>query len=262
MRIRRKLPKAARHAAPAYVIGYTGSPPSPEEMKAWFDLEYGGPLSLRAPSGPISGSEAPLHAIHGPWQATLQILLAPSDCEAWKDRLSWGHGRAGQVLPAPVVPAKAVDLVLHAARLARGLTLLTQGTAYDLGTRTYLNPSDWSDRPLEQFQAGDHVTVDQGEVGDSWQERFATHGLAKFGLDELEVFRPIGLSSRPAIERLTDVAVEIIRLGRAPAVGTSLSLPVQGVIIQVVRHRTVPSSTGPIPYREITWGDAAVGGFH
>jgi len=261
MRIRRKPPKAARPAVPAYVIGYAGAPPSPEELQAWFDLEYGGPLSLRTLSGQTPGSGAPLQAIHGPWQATLQVLLAPSDCETWKDLLGWGHVQAGQVLPAPVVPARAVDLVLHTARLARGLTLLTQGTAYDLGTQTYLNPSDWSDRPLEEFRTGDHVTVEQGEAGDSGRERLSTRGLLKFGLDELEVFRPIGLSTRPAIERLADVAAEIIRLGRAPSVGASLSLPALDVTIQVVRHRTVPSSTGPIPYREITWTEAPAGGF-
>lgn len=253
MRIRRKLPKASRPSSPAYVVGYTGSPPSPDELRHWFDLEYGGPLSLRALSGQEPAPTAPLHAVHGPWHATVQMLLPAEEAETWKDLLAWGHPQAGQVLAAPAAPGKAIDLALHAARLARGLTLLTQGTAYDLGTDAYLNPSDWTDRPLERFVAADHVTVQQGEAGDAARERFATRGLVKFGLDELETFRPVGLPGGPVVEEMAGIAAEIARLGRAPAVGASLDLPALGLTVQVLRHRTAPAAGRPVSYREITW---------
>ncbi len=261
MKIRRKLPKPSRAAAPLYVIGYTGEPPSPVELATWFDLEYGGPLRMNAASGqslaPAFELTQLIHAAHGPWEAAFQSLLPNQDCATWQERLGWRHQWAGQVIPATISPGKAVDLVLHAARLARGLTLLTQGTAYDLRTQAYLNPSDWKDRALEQFITGDHVTVEQGEPAESGLERFHTSGLAKFGLDELETFRPRGLSSRPVMERLAEVADELIRLGRSPTVGSSVSLALSGATVQIVRHRTVPSPHGPVPVREISWRSAA-----
>lgn len=256
MRIRRKLPKASRLSSPAYVVGYTGSPPSPEALRQWFDLEYGGPLSLRALSGQASAPTAPLHAVHGPWHATLQILLPAEEAETWKDVLAWGHEQAGQVLAAPTAPGKAIDLALHAARLARGLTLLTQGTAYDVATDTYLNPSDWTDRSLERFLPADHVTVQQGEASEGGRERFATRGLTKFGLDELETFRPVGLSSRRVLEELAGIGGEIVQMGRVPAVGATIELPALGLTVQVLRHHTAPAAGRPVPYREITWEES------
>lgn len=197
-----------------------------------------------------------VHAVHGPWEAAFQSLLAEQDCRTWQEGLGWGHERAGQVIPATISPGKAADLVLHAARLARGLTLLTEGTAYDLRSQAYLNPSDWKDKSLEHFMTGDHVTVEQGEPTEAGLERFHTRGLTKFGLDELETFRPRGLSSRPIMERLAEAADELIRLGRSPTVGASVPLPLSGATIQILRHRTVASPHGPVPVREISWNSA------
>ena len=253
MKIRRKAAKLPPSAPPLYIVGYRGSSPAPEELAIWFDVEYGGPLRLQADSGPSLGAPPQFRAVHGPWEAAIRLLLPAADAEAWKESLAWGHPNAGQVRLARTAPSKAIDVVLHAARLARGLTLLTGGTAYDLRTQTYLNPSDWQDRPLTQFSAGDHVTVEQSDADKAGRERFYTKGLAKFGLDELEVFRPMGLSGRPTSERLTDIAETIIRLGQSPKVGASLTLPGIGLTLSVTKHRTVPSAEGPLAFREIAW---------
>ncbi|MDE3019542.1 MAG: hypothetical protein KGI53_11030 [Nitrospirota bacterium] len=253
MKIRRKAPKLSPSAPPLYVVGYRGSPPAPEELAVWFDVEYGGPLRIQPVTGSPSGQSSHLRATHGPWEATLSLLLPAADAEAWQESLAWGHACAGQISLPRASPGKAVDLVLFAARLARGLTLLTGGTAYDLRTQTYLNPSDWQDRPLTQFAAQDHISVEQSDADAEGRERFYTKGLAKFGLDELELFRPMGLPGRPTLERLTDVAEEIVRLGQSPKVGASLPLPNIGLTLSVVKHRTVPTGNDPVAFREISW---------
>lgn len=253
MKIRRKAAKLPPSAPPLYIVGYRSSPPAPEELAIWFDLAYGGPLRLQADAGPSPDAPSLLRAIHGPWEAAIRLTLPAADAEAWQSSLAWGHPNAGQVLLARTSPNKAIDVVLHAARLARGLTLLTGGTAYDLRTQTYLNPSDWRDRPLTQFAARDHMTVEQSDADETGRERFYTKGLTKFGLDELEVFRPMGLSGRPILERLTDIAETIIRSGQSPKVGASLTLPDIGLTLSVTKHRTVPAAEGPVAFREIAW---------
>ncbi|TAJ08301.1 MAG: hypothetical protein EPO61_09340 [Nitrospirae bacterium] len=253
MKIRRKAAKLPPSAPPLYIVGYRSSPPPPEELAIWFNLEYGGPLRLQADPGPSLGGSSQLRAAHGPWEAAIRLLLPAADAEAWQESLAWGHPNAGQVLLMRTSPSKAIDLVLHAARLARGLTLLTGGTAYDLRTQTYLNPSDWQDRPLTQFAACDHMTVEQSDADEAGRERFYTKGLAKFGLDELEVFRPMGLPGRPTSERLTDIAEMIIRLGQSPKVGASLTVPDIGLTLSITKHRTVPAAEGPVAFREVAW---------
>lgn len=253
MKIRRKAAKLPPSAPPLYIVGYRGSPPAPEELALWFDVEYGGPLRLQADSGSPLGAPPQLRAAHGPWEAAIRLLLPTADAEAWQESLAWGHPNTGQVLVTRTSPNKAIDLVLHAARLARGLTLLTGGTAYDLRTQTYLNPSDWQDRPLTQFAAHDHIAVEQSDADKAGRDRFYTKGLTKFSLDELEVFRPIGLSGRSTLEQLASIAEEIVRLGQAPKVGASLPLPGIRLTLSVARHRTVPDATGPVAFREISW---------
>lgn len=248
MRIRRKLPKPPPFARPLYVIGYSSAPPVLRDLQTWFDLEYGGPIRLRT-----EGGTSMILASHGPWHAAFRLLLPPEEAESWKARLGWDHRDAGVILPTASTPQQAVDPALHAARLARGLTLLTDGTAYDAATHEYLNPSDWRDRPLDQFRVRDHLTVEQADASESGLDWFSTRGLTKFGLDEIETFRPRGLPSRPVIERLTEIADCFIRLGHAPAVGTKVPLPELGLSVQVTRHRTVPSSALPLSLREITW---------
>jgi hypothetical protein len=247
MKIRKKLPKPSGSGQPCYVIGYSSPAPSAAELRMWFDLEYGGPLKLKE-------SGATMTATHGPWNVQAQIASAQAD--AWSERLDWRHTHAGVILRPSVTPQQACDLVLFAARLARGLTLLTQGTAYDVITHTYLNPSDWTDRTLDRFGTADHVTVSQADQPDSQQDWFHTLGLSKFGLDELEVFQPVGLPSRPTLETLAAVADEMLRIGRSPNVGTTVPLPILGFSITVKRHRTAAPAGLSLPFREISWQES------
>lgn len=248
MKIRKKAPKPSGSGQPCYVVGYSSPAPSAAELRMWFDLEYGGPLKLQAP-----GEGAPATATHGPWSVRLQIALTQADAGAWSERLDWRHTSAGMVLRPSVTPQQACDLVLFAARLARGLTLLTQGTAYDTVAHTYLNPSDWADRPLDRFRAADHVTVAQADSPDPHLDWFHTLGLSKFGLDELEVFRPVGLPGQPTLEALAAIADEMLRIGRSPNVGTTVPLPLLGLSVTVKRHRTAAPAGLSLPFREITW---------
>ena len=190
-------------------------------------------------------------ATHGPW--SVRVQLASSQADVWSERLDWRHTHAGAILRPSVTPQQACDIILHAARLARGLTLLTQGTAYDTITHTYLNPSDWTDRPLDRFSTADHVTVSQADSPDPQTDWFHTLGLSKFGLDELEVFRPVGLPGRPTLETLAAIADEMLRIGHSPNVGTTISLPILGFSITVKRHRTAAPAGLSLPFREISW---------
>ena len=149
--------------------------------------------------------------------------------------------------------SNAIDVVLHAARLARGVTLLTEGTAYDVTTQAYLNPSDWTDRPLVQFSVKDHVTVVHSDDAERRQDWFYTRGLSKFGLDDIEVFQPVGLPSHTIIENLLGIAEELLRLGQSPTVGSTMLLSHIALSIRVVRHRTYPSADTPLILREIMW---------
>jgi len=248
MKIRRKSPKPSGSGQPCYIIGYSSPAPSAAELQMWFDLEYGGPLKLKT-----SGETVPLMASHGPWTMSLKIASSQIDADAWSEQLDWRHTHAGVILRPSVMPQQACDLVLFAARLARGLTLLTQGTAYDKTTHAYLNPSDWTDRPLDRFRTADHVTVSQTDSPDPQTDWFHTLGLSKFGLDELEVFRPVGLSSQPTLDTFAHIADEMVRIGRSPKVGTTLSLPLLGLSIAVKRHRTVAPAGLSLPFREISW---------
>jgi len=244
MKIRKKLSKPAGGGQPCYVIGYSSPAPSSAELQMWFELEYGGPLKLKE-------SGETLIATHGPWIGQVQPVSTQAD--TWSERLDWRHTGAGLVLRPSVTPQQACDLVLFAARLARGLTLLTQGTAYDTVTHTYLNPSDWTDRPLDRFRTADHVTVSQTDSPDPQTDWFHTLGLSKFGLDELEVFRPAGLPGRPILENLAAIADEMLRIGRSPNIGTTVPLPVLGFSITVKRHRTAAPAGLSLPFREISW---------
>lgn len=254
MKIRRKAPKVSpRTARPLYIVGYPGTPPSPAELQGWFDLEYGGPLRVKEDARASPGvPPAPAVVTHGPWDAAVIMALPPSEADSWKEQLAWSHSQAGCIIPTAGTPGKALDLVLHAARLARGLVLLTDGTAYDLVTATYLNPSDWTDRRLDQFVTADHITVSQA---DSHPEKdwFYTKGLSKFGLDELETFRPKGLPARSVLESLAAIAEAILLSGRSPNVGASVPLESLGLTVTVQHHRTASPSNPPLTLREISW---------
>jgi hypothetical protein len=250
MKIRKKSPKPSGSGQPCYVIGYSSPVPSSAELRTWYDLEYGGPLKF-----PDSFEGSPARAEHGPWSIWLRPALPAAEAETWAEQLDWRHPHAGIVLRPSVTPQQACDLVLFAARLARGLTLLTQGTTCDMITHAYLNPSDWTDRPLERFRAEDHVIVSQADSPDPQRDWFHTLGLSKFGLDELETFRPVGLPGKPTLETLAAIAEEMLRIGRSPNVGTTVPLHVLGFFISVKRHRTAAPTGLSLPFREISWTD-------
>jgi len=237
-----------------YVVGYSSSPPPFSDLRDWFNLEYGGPIKFK--DGRQEGAELDIHfpvlATHGPWSAYVRISLPTSEADEWRNQLSWRHPDGGSVGTITAVPREMSDLVLHAARLARGLTLLTAGTAYDITTQAYLNPSDWQDHPLAFFQIGNHITVRQGEAVQPDKDWFYTRGLSKFGLDEIEVFQPLGLPNRSVIDNLIGIADEVVRLGYSPKVGTTISIPDRGLSVQIIRHRTV-SADIPLILREVKW---------
>ncbi|WP_447601074.1 DUF4026 domain-containing protein [Nitrospira sp. Nam80] len=246
MRIRKKAPKPASAKPPLYVIGYSFSAPSADELIIWYDLEYGGPLALR-PSAQVGA----LSAGHGPWQAWLTIALPEEEARSVSQQAVWDHRHAGTVSPAVAAPNIAADTVLFAARLARGLTLLTQGTAFDLVMQRYSNPSDWSDRPLTLFQLQDHVEVIQGEIEDAGRDWFHTAGMSKFGLDELELWQPKSLPADSPMQVLNEAADQILRQGHNPKVGSSLALPFLGCTIYIDNHRTAAMQQTQRTFRRI-----------
>lgn len=256
MKIRRKFPKPSRAGRPLYLIGYSFAPPTCSDLQSWFDLEYGGPIRLRSETvettHPDRGSSTVL-ASHGAWSASFRVSLSSAEADEWRDRLGWGHSHAGQVVATSSSPGNVCDQILHAARLARGLTLLTDGTAYDVTMQAYLNPSDWKDLPLEQFRISDHLKIEQAEADQAGRDWFFTLGLAKFGLDELETFRPVGLPSQPVIAELAEIAQEILRVAHQPKVGTRVTIPSLGLSIEVTRHRSVARAGSPLVLREIVW---------
>ena len=253
MKIRRKPPKASRSGRPLYIVGYSGPVPALSHLQAWFDLEYGGPLRLTSEAQPTQGNT--IHLSHGPWGALVQVSLSPDEAEAWKERLEWIHPFAARVVPLKTTPADVCDQILHAARLARGLTLLSEGTAFDLSTHTHSHPSDWQDRPLEHFNVRDHLMVMQADAEEPGREWFYTRGLLKFARDEIETYRPVGLPSAPVFERLAEIADKLIRLKQQPRVGETFMVESPGLSVKIHRHRTLPLGEAPIPLREVQWED-------
>ena len=219
----------------------------PEELTLWYDRAYGGPLRI------VQEDHAPdsWQLSHGAWTAHVVIPLPPTHTAGLADQLSWEHDKMGAVAPAVMPPRDMPDALLLAARVARGLTLLTQGTAYDIITQQYLNPSDWQDRTLASFIAGDHVLVavdDQAKPGAVW---CYTLGLSKLGHDELEMFVPQGVSDRAAKDLLADSIEEVIRSGQSPKVGASFDLPGSGRTLTVANHRTAAPTGRMLGFREL-----------
>ncbi len=256
MKIRKKAQKTAKSGLPLYVVGFSFTAPSFDEVKVWFDLEYGGPLKYDPPPSPNQPAADLDHltwAIHGPWRAAVQGPLPEATASEWRAQLAWGHRHLMCVRPTTGPPATRLDGVLHAARLARGLTLLSHGTAYDTITDQYLNPSDWQDRRLEDFSLDDHLAVVQAEGPEPSREWFYTDGLRKFGLDELETFRAVGLPAHPAQDMLRNAAEVVLHLGRSPGVESTLSVPLAPGALRVRRHRTVMLRGQSTAMREIIW---------
>jgi hypothetical protein len=247
MRIRKKTPKPSARRPPLYFIGYRGTVSAPEELKAWYDLEYGGPLVLRADQ---QATES-WHATHGPWTAHIVIPLPATHIAGLKEQLAWEHEHVGAVAPSLMPPRDMPDSILFSARLARGLTLLMQGTAYDITTNQYVNPSDWQDRPLTHFIVSDHIPVLRGDDEQNSRIWCYTLGLSKFGVDELEMFLPLGLPDQPAREMLTDTADELTRTGQSPKVGSHIRLGLSGQNVTITNHRTAAPAGRMVGFREI-----------
>ena len=256
----KKIRRKASHRddlLPAFLIGYTASDPIPPGLLvAWFDQQYGGPLRTQLAHGPEASR---FEAHHGPWAGLVDTGVPPAVAEAWKERIAWGHDRAAQVLPLRLTGADRRDLILHMARLARGLTLLTDGTAYDVATGAYLNPSDWSDRPLREFRLSDHLRIEAVSGREDARVWFHTRGMGKFGIEDIETYRAAGLSERPVLEALAEIAETLINLGKAPKVGEDFTVDAPGGIvrvIRVIRHRTDQSYGDTLILREVAWEES------
>ncbi|GJL62405.1 MAG: hypothetical protein NPIRA04_10590 [Nitrospirales bacterium] len=249
-KIKKKKAGNAR-ALPAYVIGFThADPPPPGYLTAWFDQEYGGPLSIQFLSQ--AGHEQ-FEAIHTQWRGRINMSLDAQAVKSWSEQLHWDHSLAIEVSPGANSGQSKVDVMLHVARLARGVTLLTDGTAYDVATGAYLNPSDWQDQTLAAFHVDEHVLVEEREKLESGQVWFYTRGLSKFGLDELECLRPRGLSETVVKEVLEESADYVITQGKVPKIGESIHLLNAGQVVKIIRHRTDQSFGRPIAFRELQW---------
>ncbi|HNC83249.1 MAG TPA: hypothetical protein PK999_09395, partial [Nitrospira sp.] len=170
----------------------------------------------------------------------------------WQQVLSWDHQELGVVSLSSATPSTIADTVLVTARLARGLTLLTQGTAFDVACHDYLNPSDWNDRPLDVFITSDHVTVQHGETDDHSSEWLYTLGLTKFGLDELEVIQPRGLPERETIALLRCAADAVLRKGQNQKVGGTMDLHAVAHTIRFIKHRTAAPTGRMMAFRQIS----------
>ncbi|MBS0171471.1 MAG: hypothetical protein JSR62_14050 [Nitrospira sp.] len=246
MKIRKKSPKPAPAKLPLYVVGYRGIPPSLDELTRWYDFHYGGPLvwADRQVDGRAS-------ATHGQWRAHVLTTLPETEATQWQAILTWDHPQLGVVSPSASSLSTSADTLLVAARLARGLTLLSDGTAFDVTCHEYLNPSDWNDRPLTVFVTRDHVTVQHKEADDPNFEWFYTLGLTKFGLDELEVIQPRGLPEVDIVALLESAADEVLRIGQNQKVGSTLDLFALARTIHFVKHRTSAPTGRMIAFRQI-----------
>ena len=244
-----KKKKAASPALPAFLIGWTyGEAPPPGYLAAWFDQFYGGPLKIRFLS---TKGHQHFEAAHTNWKAQVQLAPSADVAKQWHGRLQWEHRHLAQLVALPKTHLDRQDEVLHIARIARGLTLLMEGTAYDVATGGYRNPSDWNDQDLAVFQIQDHVQIEQHEQTQHMRTWFHTRGLTKFGLDEVETFRPIGLSGRDIEAMLYGVSWQLMAKGKNPKVGEHVSFGKEGLQAEVVRHRTDPMYGIPLAFREI-----------
>ena len=93
MRIKKKTPKPSSKRPPLYFIGYRSTAPQFDELKSWYDVEYGGPLTVRTEAGAAES----WHASHGPWTAHVVIPLPDTHTSHLKDELAWEHDRIGAV---------------------------------------------------------------------------------------------------------------------------------------------------------------------
>jgi len=249
-KIKKKKPTAP-NMIPAFIIGWTyDDPPPPGFLAAWFDRHYGGPLTVRFLEA--AGHDY-FEARHTSW--TVQIDFSPAEEQVirWQASLHWDHRHVGFIGAPSLGGHDRRDAVLHAARLARGVSLLMESTTFDVATGAYLNPSDWRDRALEVFDVEDHVKVEQQERIGERRLWLHTRGLTRFGWDELEIFQSIGLADQDARQFLLESAEAIIRENRTLKVGEAINLSGSPFRAKVVRHRTDSFYGFPLSFREISW---------
>jgi len=247
MRIRKKTAKPSAKRPPLYFIGYRGTAPTTDELKIWYEREYGGPLAVRHDAGSLESWQA----THGPWSAHVVMPLPLSHVADVMKQLAWEHDVMGAVAPSLAPPRDMPDTILFAARLGRGLTLLTQGTAYDVTTQAYVNPSDWLDRALSSFLVDDHLSIIHDDTSRPHHVWSYSLGLSKFGLDEIEMFQGKGLPESTVKELLTEAANELLFMGQSPTVGTAFRLPLLGRTIRIVNYRTAAPAGRMLGFREL-----------
>lgn len=247
MRIRKKSPKPSAKRPPLYFVGYRGTAPATDEVTSLYNREYGGPLGIRHEEGAAESWQA----IHGPWSAHVVMPLPMSHVAEVMKQLTWEHDLMGAVAPSLASPRDMPDTILLAARLARCLTLLSQGTAYDVIAQAYINPSDWQQRTLASFVLDDHLSIVHDDTSHDGQVWSYSLGLSKFGLDEVEVFTSKGLSESTAQELLSASAGELLRVGHSPKVGTSLDLTQVGRVVHISNYRTAAPAGRMLGFREL-----------
>jgi hypothetical protein len=250
-KIKKKKTSSASNILPAFIVGWThDDPPPPGFLAAWFDRQYGGPLTIRFLE---SSGHRLFDAAHTSWSARIDLVPTLDHLKAWQSVLQWSHPHAAFVGMASKVGGDRGNAVLHQARLARGLTMLTGGTTYDVNTGQYLNPSDWQDRDLVTLNLSDHIYVEHQDCPEDGRVWLHTRGLSKFGWDDLEAYRAMGLTDQECRRRLLETAEAIIRENRNLKIGEYLDIPGEGYRATVVRHRTDSVYGRPLAYREITW---------
>ncbi|RMH36923.1 MAG: hypothetical protein D6690_04560 [Nitrospirae bacterium] len=250
-KIKKKTASSKPRTPPAFVVGFThADPPPPGYLAAWFNEAYGGPLTIH-----LMGSMGHhrYEAAHTTWRATVQMALPDDVVNGWRDRLNWSHAHVVEIRQSPQGRGDRRDLALHTARIARGLTLLTEGTAYDVIGDVFLNPSDWSDMRLDGFTLRDHVRVFQEEHLGRGHVWFYTKGLMKFGLDEIETYRPLGLPDRPTIDTLLELSEVLVAAHKVAKVRDRILLSDAGHEVRIIRHRTDCTIGRSVPLREVRW---------
>ena len=246
-KIKRKVPKPISRI-PSFVIGYRGKISPPGFFAAWFDREYGGPLDIRFPQKPHLSEYS---AYHTSWGVQVNPKIPSPEVQVWRDRLGWDHQEVAEVFPIAHSNAELHNLILHGARIARGLTLLTEGTSFDMAAQFFANPSDWQDMTLGTFSPSHHVNIHQEE--EAGRLRLWTRGLTKFGREEFEHFQPIGLPTRLAEEVLMELVEELVFTKKMIKVGDAISLPYSAQCVRVASHRTDPTVGSKVSFREVVW---------
>lgn len=247
MRIRKKTSRPSAKRPPLYFIGYRGSVPGTDEVRIQYEREFGGPLTIRHEAD----SSESWQATHGPWSVHVVMPLPMSHVADVMKQLAWEHELMGAVAPSLVPLRDMPDTILLGARIARCLTLLTQGTAYDVTTQAYINPTDWQNRSLTAFLLDDHLSIAQDETSQPDRIWFYTLGLTKFGLDEIELFQGKGLPDSTPREILAEAAQELLRVGQSPKVGTGLHLPFLGHAVRIANYRTAAPAGRMLGFREL-----------